>query len=452
MNTEAGNSRRIILWLLIFVYFTFIYNYGVKLSTLVYTDFPSFYYAARLIFVEKQSPYQENALKTVALNTEPTRPGEPTPTIYPYLYPPPSLLMFYPMARLHVGTARVALLVVNHLALMAIIAMLLVPIAGFKPGELLTILPAFLILYLLLSKGTFNTIELGQVNLIILALLCLAWWGLKSDWPAWAVAIPLGLACIFKVYPVLFLALLVFRKKYLAAILTVAVLIAICALTWVTLPRAIWHEWTHDVLPTGGYLRSPLNVFPPTMSQNIGLAGFTARLFLPVVLLKGHPPISRALIPHLQLGVILTYLMVAAAVLITLAVAYRSTARRELIPGERDRRINLEFSTFLILTFLVAPLAWEHHLMYVTPAVIVALLAVFRDRPRPATSWTPTLVLLIACLLGWPMTIGKLPLPRIPQILAVSLKLYAVIALWIFLLREMLRGEISGQYAVGGRQ
>jgi hypothetical protein len=50
MDIADKNARRIILWLLIFVYFTFAYNYGAKLSTLVYTDFPSFYYGAKQTF------------------------------------------------------------------------------------------------------------------------------------------------------------------------------------------------------------------------------------------------------------------------------------------------------------------------------------------------------------------------------------------------------------------
>lgn len=442
MHIHETNTRRIILWLLIFVYFLFVYNYGAKLSTLVYTDFPSFYYGARLTFVQKQSPYNYNALKRAAFTTEPVKTGEPLPTIYPYLYPPPSLLMFYPMAKVGPARARVALLLVNHLCLLAVIGMILIPIAGFKPGELLTVLPAFLIIYMLLSKGTFNTIELGQVNLIVLTLLCLSWWGLKHDWPQWAIAVPLGVAAVFKIYPILFIAILLFRKKYLAIATMLLVLVAICGVAWFAVPKPLWHQWTFDVLRNSGYMRSPANVFPPTISQNIGLCGFTARLFLPPVLLKGHPAIGKAIIPHLQLGIIVTYLLVMLAALMTAVTAFISSRKAALSQQDRGRRINLEFAAFLILTFLVAPLAWEHHLAYVMPATAIALLVVLRDRPIDSMRrWTPGVVLLIACILGWPLTIGKLPLPRIIQILAVSLKLYAVIGLWIFLLKEMLSAK-----------
>ena len=431
------DSRRIIAWILVFLYFGFLYNYGAKLSTLQYTDFPSFYYGAKLTFVQHQSPYDEAALKAAAEKSEPIKPGEAPPTIYPYLYPPPSLLMFYPLARLNVEQAKVALLIANHICLLAVVGMLLVPIAGFKPQELLTVLPACLMIYLVFSKGTFNTIELGQVNLVILVLLCLAWWGFKRDWPAWAIALPLGVACVFKIYPVLFLALLVLRRKWGTAILTVTVLVGVCGIAWLTLPKPLWHQWTQDVLPTGGYLGSPLGVFPPTISQNIGLAGFTSRIFLTPQLFKGHPPVGEALFPNAHLGRLLTYGLVAIIVLITTGVAYISSRKTSALPAERDHRINLEFSAFLILTFLAAPLAWEHHLVYVTPAVMIAILALVRVNRSHRRALSG--ILLIACILGWPLSIGKLPLPKIPQILAVSLKFYAVLALWIFLLREMVR-------------
>jgi hypothetical protein len=54
---------------------------------------------------------------------------------------------------------------------------------------------------------------------------------------------------------------------------------------------------------------------------------------------------------------------------------------------------------------------------------------------------------VIACILGWPLTTGKLPLPRIVAVLAVSLTLYAVLALWVFLLKQLLAKPIPVENA-----
>jgi len=89
----------------------------------------------------------------------------------------------------------------------------------------------------------------------------------------------------------------------------------------------------------------------------------------------------------------------------------------------------------------VAPLAWEHHLAYVTPAVVIALLTVLRDRPELSNRWLAPAMLLIACILGWPMAFGKLPIPRVLAILVIGVKFYAVMALWLFLIWQMATGR-----------
>ncbi len=446
-------SPRLVTWLLIFLYFIFIYNNGAKLLTLPYTDFPSFYYGARLVFVEKHSPYDEKRLKDAANAMEPPKMFEAPRRIYPYLYPPPSLLMFYPLAKLHVGTAKLAILALNHVCLLFVIFAVLVPIAGFKSRELTThLLPAFLAIYFFFSAGTLGTIALGQVNLFVMALLCVAWLGVLYDWPAWAIGVPLGIASVFKIYPVLFLALLVIRRRYWAAAATLGVLLAVCGASYLVLPHAFWHEWKTNVLPTGGYLKAPLGVFPPTLAGNFGIAGFMSRLFLPPVLgMEANlPPPGPALIHHEALGRLLTYAVVAAACLATFAFAFMSSRLNDSSPVARKRRINIEFSAFLVLTFLVAPLAWEHHLVYVTPALVIALLIVLRDRPELSGGWLPTGILLIACLLGWPLAFGKLPLPRVAQILIVSVKFYAVVALWLFLFAQFARRSPGGDMVADG--
>ncbi|HZL38197.1 MAG TPA: glycosyltransferase family 87 protein [Tepidisphaeraceae bacterium] len=442
---DENGPRRIVPWLLVFLYFTFLYSYGAKLSTLVYTDFPSFYYGARLSFIEKQSPYNEQALTAASEKAEPPRPGEVRRRIYPYLYPPPSLLLFYPLARLPVNAAKIAVLAINHVCLLIAIGLLLVGILGFTPRQMTTdVLPAFMVIYLLFFRGIDSTIELGQVNLIVLALLCVCWLGIKRDWPGWAIALPLALASVFKLYPVLFLGMLVFRRKYQAAALTLALLAAVCIVSWFVLPRAFWIDWKTNVAPTCGYLRAPMGVFPPTLQGNVGFAGFMARLFMaPKLFMEvGRPTLGATLLPFEQLGRLLTVAGIAVMALITFGAVYLSSRRDAATNSGRGQRIDLEFAAILVLTFLVAPLAWEHHLTYVAPGAIVAMLAVLGRDGNRARGWIYVTIFLTAFVIAWPLTVAKLPLPRLLVILLASVKLYAVLILWGFLLVEMTRRKI----------
>jgi hypothetical protein len=139
------------------------------------------------------------------------------------------------------------------------------------------------------------------------------------------------------------------------------------------------------------------------------------------------------------MGRALAYLLVMTATAVTFWAAFRSTRRGEELAQRGVARIDFEFSAFLVLTFLVAPLAWEHHLVYVVPAVVVAILLTLRG-PREPTRHVG-LILAAACVIGWPLAIGKLPLPRLPQVLLVSMKLYAVLVVWVFLLSKLWRSS-----------
>jgi hypothetical protein len=454
MNPQSDDnaSRTILPWLLVFLYFPFLYYFGAKLSSLTYVDYPSFYSAAQLTFREGRSPYDPNVLSDAAgkslagrespLSAASAVPGE-TPTnqrIYPYLYPPPSLLLFYPLSHVSYDMGKVAVLVLNHACLLLVAYVFLVKILGFAPRQVLCeVLPAALALYIIYSRGVSSTIELGQVNLLVLALLCGAWWAWKYDRPDWMMALPLALACVFKIYPVLFIALLVMRRKFVAAGMVVALLLLAGGLSWVLLPHALWHDWLANVAPSCGYLRSPMGRIPPTLGTNVGIAGFVARLFLPPLVRMEDPRIGPALFPHPAIGRALAYFLVMMVTVATLWAAYRSTRRGEKLTVRGLARVDVEFSAFLVLTFLVAPLAWEHHLVYVVPAVVVAILLALRG--GGASSRSVAVILAAACVIGWPLAIAKLPLPRLPQVLLVSIKLYAVLVVWAFLLIRLWRSS-----------
>src|SRR5665213_1233561 len=226
------SSRIIIPWLLLFVYFPFAYNYGVKSggATMAFSDLPSFYGAAQLTFNEHRSPYDMEALQGFGKTID--------RRVNPYLYPPPSLLAFYPFALMSYPTAKVALTLVNQLCAVALLYVLLVQILNYRVSEILgQLAPAALVIYILLSRGITFTIEEGQVNLIVILLLCIVWCGLSRDGPAWMTGLALGGAILLKTYPVVIIPLLLLRRRYAACIWMLSLLAAATVVAGLTLPH-----------------------------------------------------------------------------------------------------------------------------------------------------------------------------------------------------------------------
>lgn len=448
-------NRRILPWVLLFAYGVFGYHYGLKLASMAYTDFPAFYEAARMAFVEKHSPYDFPQLTAEAYQHEPERAEFPRKKIYPFVYPPPSLFMFYPLAHMPVGMAKAAILLVNQVCLLAIIAIVLIPIAGFSPRSIVTeLLPASLAMYLLVSHGIGTTITEAQVNLLVLALICLAWWATRQNAAAWMIAIPLAISANFKVYPLLFVGLLAARRRYAAAGLTVALYGAMWGAAWLLLPHHYWTDWSTQIAGTCGYFGSPAGAFPATVSGNISLAGFMARLFLPIQLSTTHnAPVLPSILGHAELGRRLTQMIAAAIIVLTAAITFWSVRRLDKKPPEapaNGEAINLQFSLFLIVTFLIAPLAWDHHLAYVAPAAVIMLLSALRMSRGRATVVLKVVTALVV-LIGLPGNVGSLGLPRLATVLLLSWRLYLVLAIWVFLLWELYKVSTTPE-VVASRQ
>jgi len=96
-----------------------------------------------------------------------------------------------------------------------------------------------------------------------------------------------------------------------------------------------------------------------------------------------------------------------------------------------DRRLlDLEFSLYLLAMFMVGPLAWEHHLVYVLPAILVA---VYRFVVVGRSKILMFLVSLSAFALAWEWPLGHPRLQHGWMTLAASVKLYGVAIIWLIL-------------------
>lgn len=395
--------------LFVLMYGPWVWQHGYLQSRRGVGDFPSIYWGARLAFVEQRSPYVEGVFREAAetLNQR----------VFPYLYPPSSLLAFYPFSLVTYDTAKLILLVTSHACFLAFLYLFFFKIKAIEPeGDSRWLLAALLVAYVLNFYPVVDNFVWGQINLPILLLVCVSWLALKRGWSAVAVAVPLSLAVLLKTYPILLLPLLVMRKRYGAAALVVALVVAYGLVSWLVLPQGLWHDWTTNVAPTGGYGQQPFQLFFPVEPWNHSINGVGCFLQNRLETVFG--------LPSRYFTTPLTYLLCAFVGLATVALSFLSARR-----GTGAKTLDLEVATYLQMTFLVAPLSWEHHLIYVLPSALLSIRILLRDGAPPLMLAS---VLASLFVLAWDLPRDEMFFLSGALAATNTIKFFAVFILWAF--------------------
>src|SRR5215203_3878143 len=265
------STRAFIVALFVFLYVPFAYNFGWKFLPGGSVDYPSYHYAAVAAFAEHRSPYGPATLQPGS--------GEMGSKVNPYLYPPPSLLVFWPLSKLSFLQGKAALLVASHLGYLWAICLILArltPLPNEHYQRDLTLVLS--VIYFLCFDPAIVTLALGQINLVVLPFLCLALVGMRQNAAGWRIALPLSVAILLKTYPVLLLIPLVAHRRYRTILLTCCFFAGFSALGAFVLPFEVWSTWFREVLPQGGYANNTIAAAGP-WNQNIN--GFVSRLFSP---------------------------------------------------------------------------------------------------------------------------------------------------------------------------
>lgn len=404
------------------MYVPFVYAYGYQLFAQGSIDFPSFYASSTITFNEKESPYSEEALTNVSVEIK--------QKVYPYLYPPPSLLAFYPLSLFTYEQGRTLLMVINHLCLAAFIYLFFFQILWADSSSTAHILSsaalplAYLmpLVYVLTYKGIIVNFDHGQINLIVLVLLVVSWIAIKNNRAAWLIGLPLSLAVLLKTYPIVFVLFLVFKRKYRAIMWLIGLLGLYTIAAYLVLPPVVWRDWAVNVLPTGGYGETPFHLFSPASQGNQNINGFATRLFT-------ENEFSEPLFASKTLARITAYLLSSLVILTTLGL---SALRARQI--EDGKSLDTEFSLYLLLMYLAAPLSWDHHQVYILPSILVGLHFVLTR----AESWRAKLIVITsAFLIAWNLPLMWGGLRHGLLTLVIPLKFYAVVTLWGFLVFKM---------------
>lgn len=387
--------------------FDFILHYGVYRLSSANIEFPSFYYGARAAFELGLSPYRFGVWRVL-------QKSYTGGVLYPYIYPPPSLLFFYPLSLLDYETAKVVLLALNHLLIMVFLYLFLFRILRLRPSYLGLVFVAYLYWY----EPLIATIKNGQINLLMLMAICLTWYAMrKGVAPIW-IALPLSIGIALKLYPVLFLPILFIRKEYKAIVLTALLLLGLSLVATLVLPDGVWHDWYVNVAAQG--FSSSVRGLSIATTGNQSIHGFLSRLFFGLPDRRLH---ALLIVPQ-WVSHLTPYLVCGLVLLLSLWATYAGARRPFQDP------LDLQFSLWCLVLILVAPLSWDHLLVVILPCLF---LAVKRCLDRHAY-WELVVWIGMAILLASDYPYGNRAFNQGLPTLLNSAKFFAVLAMWVYFL------------------
>jgi hypothetical protein len=377
-----------LLTIFLVLYIPFLFQYGWGYRSTKFLDFPSFYATSESVFKYGESPYDLKYLRKLNTTDE---------HVYPFLYPPTSLLLFFPLSTLNYVDARLAVLIINHLLFLALIWAMPLFLLHSGPGKRFGVI-AICFVYSLTFYPVILTLNHGQVNLALLASLIL-FWLLSRKGNAKLASFFLALAILLKTHPLIILLMLPLIGRWRESFYTIAWLALATIISLLVLPTTVWHDWASNVLPAAGYLHAPQGLSSPAMF-NQGLNGFFARTFTASE--WSHP-----LWVNPRIGKLLAYASAGLILAITsFAVWYTRAA-----PNSLDRMVLVSLPAI----YLVSPISWEHHIVYLLPGILMLLNSRSKFGLAPNLVFYP-LCIVSAAILGAPWTL--------------DFKFYAVVILW----------------------
>ncbi|WP_081637166.1 glycosyltransferase 87 family protein [Gordonia terrae] len=282
-----------------------------------------------------------------------------------FTYPPFAGLVFVPLALLTESMAGIVWWAIGFAALAGVVAMSLRSL-NYRLDARLGVFAALIAIGSTALEPIRTTIWLGQVNLLVMALILidLVFLGRCSRWRGVAIGVAAGL----KLTPLFAVVYLLVTRQWRAAGTAVTTFAATVAIGFLIVPADSWAYWTRHLADTDriGRADSPANQsvrgFVSQLLAHFDIGRFAERA-------PGGPVFVAPTWLWLPLALIVAGLGLLAAVL----------AHRE----SRD----LLAATIVGMTMCaVSPFAWGHHWVWCVPLFIVALDLAIR-RGRTAGAW-----------------------------------------------------------------
>ena len=302
----------------------------IKVRAPLPVDFPSFYYAAAA-YRAGANPYDLSVVGRAATNHA-----------FPFLYPPTSLPIFLPLTLMRIDLAALVFQLASFFCLLYVAYAVLQMAEDEWPlsWQAVTVV----------ALASFQAIGLtflhGQVNLMATAAVLFAWREIRNDARnPMACAMALFAASLLKTYPALLLIAFIIRGEVKVVAWFVVLGLVDLMVSWFTIPLSVWRTWLVSVVPSGHFGTTPHGLFAPSAGLNQSLNGAFSRLI-------GEGPTARMEAP-VQL------FLLAVVVLVCWF------SRRD----DRMKFYDTTFSVIIVAAFLIAPLSWFHHFVFLIPAL-----------------------------------------------------------------------------------
>lgn len=324
---------------------------------------------------------------------------------YAFTYPPFAALIFIPLLALSTPVLNVVMTAVNVVLLQAVVATS-IRWAGVRNRAVLVAGTAIAAPVLIWFSPVYATLAVGQINLLLVLLVLGDLYFLRRS--RWA-GIGIGIATALKLTPAVFIIYLVLTRRFWAAITAAATLAATILISLIVLPSDTLRYW-------GGIFLDTNRVAIPQMRFNQSINGVLIRLL--------HT--ADVTVPW---------------VIICLVVAIAGFALAWLA----NRRGEEQFAVLITagIALLVSPVSWEHHWVWLVPAIIYLLV---RAIWSGTIVWPVLLVLFVIALLIAPY--GTTLVPADPQqVLHISSPIAMIAASWLPLLAVICWGVLAAWIA-----
>ena len=245
----------------------------------------------------------------------------------PFVYPPFAALVFVPLAALPLPLVK-TLWTAAGVGLVVFVVRRSAALLEWEPGRAVL---ALLVATVLALDPVHTTLNLGQVNVVLLALVLADLTGPPRPW----TGVGVGLAAAVKLTPLLFVAYLLLTGRWRAAATAAGTFLAALALGFAIDPVDSAVYWLH------GTFAAADRISPVAGGSNHALTGLLAR--------AGAPG---------WVGLLAAGALAVAG----LAVAVRVHRRGHVLLG---------LTLCGLLAAAAAPFAWSHHYVWFAPLVVL---------------------------------------------------------------------------------
>jgi alpha-1,2-mannosyltransferase len=280
---------------------------------------------------------------------------EPWWALLPFTYPPTAALLFVPLAIVPTQIAWGVLTAVSVLAMALVIRVsigsLPVPVAGprwWSSPARATLVFSLLLLGL---EPVWRTIFLGQINLILMALVVVDVLVVTARGSRWS-GVLVGIAAAVKLTPLIFVVHLFLTGKRKDALRALITFVTLQLLMLLLIPRDTIRYWTKTISDTG-------RIGPVHWAGNQSLNGLMNRVT------DLAPWASKAAIG-------ISVLLAIPALWLMLRFHRRGQALAALL-----------VSAFFAL--LASPISWSHHWVWAVPLIVLLISRL--PQTTPATAW-----------------------------------------------------------------